>query len=392
VLAGNVWPGLRHDWQLAIIEPRRHFTSDTGGSVCTWYFDPLYWRTTADARACLAKFFDTYSLIANDVRVKAKANADDVNADGEASGTASTALLVCTRGDAVPLKVAKLLPRRKHDGYFLRSVQRNMGIAAPRKLRSSTTMRSKWASGPLLWSIVFMRSDVLWLALCAPSALRADFAQLWHYHHVRNARGRRFKDAVSDVFVEAVCGAHVDADVDADGQRTRVRGAASWSTGAAMEMVFRNDDAAARRLVSRLDRALAGTDAKVARLKTWKRVTVLARYDMDADALTVSRVLLVSGERDLVVAEPPEDLRSDAIRYNHVRTWSEPLIRGILFTLTQLALVTQIGDAETRNAMAALSHAASRSKVNCYDLHVCKREDAREIRAHMKDGRELTGR
>ena len=387
-----MWPGLRHDWQNALIKPHRELISDTGGSVCTWYFTPLHWRTAIDDRALVATFFDTYSLI-------------------ETDKTSSSALLVHTRqSDATRLQVAKLVPRRKHDGYFLRSIQRGMGLVPPRKVKPALSMRSKWASGPLLWSAVLMRNDVLWLALCASPQLRADVAQLWHYHHVRNARGRRFQDAVGDVFIAAACedddvydGAHART-------RVRVRGAASWSRGAALEMVFRSDDAVARKLVSRLDRALAETTSKVVMLnaasgesagdraggtkkKLVELVTVTARVDEDADAITPERVLRVSDDgADLILAPLPEDLRSRVFVFDDVHTWSEPLLRGILFTLTQLALVTQLGNAETRNAMSALSRIASKTDVNCHTLSACAEEDAREIHWHINAGRALTGR
>ena len=354
------WRDLRHDWQDAVLRMRRIESGTSGDTVVVLYFTPAAWAQRARAlTAQLDEFCSAYLVL---------------------RGPRSTLLL--NNDCARVVKVAKLKPRRHDAGFALKVIRGSS--EARRSVHAALLMERTWLSGPLLWSLVLMRNDLLWLALCADDATRALVATLWHDHHVRGVPGRRFSDAVSDALIASACD-------DAASRRGTVANAASWANGAALELVFRCSDSEAhtvQRHVRALGRALSA-ERKVVNLviEPARTELVLATCDAD-DAVHVSDVLARSGA-DIVVWRASAALQQRAFRFEDVQSWSEEPLFGVVFTPLQLSLVSQIGAAPQRNALTNLLHARAKDMINCAKLGALAVDDADEVARHIECGRTL---
>lgn len=244
------------------------------------------------------------------------------------------------------------LERGAHTGTAYAAKKLDPPVAASEDLQS--------LCGPVFWSVLFMREDLLAI-LCAPTRRPRELLRtLWSYH-VFNVRGRRFDDTVAQMLVDQILTAGSVADVP---------NAGSWCRGAMFEILLPSSAAVAvAPILAELDAALdsymavefIGLDAKKGHTSTYE----LGVGKAVPGGLQCEFKLRASPENTLL---PEKCDAGTKISDGRFAAWSEPLLRGMCFSTTQLALLTDIATPAVRKALHDVVAACNPRDINMKTL------------------------
>jgi hypothetical protein len=235
----------------------------------------------------------------------------------------------------------------------------------------------------LLWSVVFMREDLLWVAT-QPSAKRL-FKQLWDLH-VPAVAGRRFKDQRAEPIVEWVL----------QGALEKVPKGSTWAPGAVLEMVF-NDWRTAREAGSPaavLDAMEGLMEAEGASCVFVEapgappRIGTKAKTQTGALCVRTSHVGLPQEDGSTVFVDNKGRGRGAAApttSAKDITAWSEPFMRGLCLTATQAAVAAAFAGPAVLQSLQRVLDVCNPDLVNMPELAECVRRDKEDLHWFVVD-------
>ena len=326
------------------VRPGRWFTR--GPAMLTLYFTQPAFEKVAAHRTVLQTFFN--ELGARRVLKK------DVIVFNRARAGALTSVQ--------PL--ARLVPSSTEKGAYELQQCAPTAAAVPCPPDSTEEL-----TGSLLMSVVFTAADCVWAASHTSSRPRDIVFTLWNEYHVTSVPTRGFADDANALIYQQV----VNGDLS---------GAHQWMRDALCDMVFSVSDAAAVDALLAEWNALVNLttvacDASTSKLYTGKTpdvnpwITATGVFERETDARGSTTNALVHQPLAKV-----KKLDTNVLR-------ARPLVRGLMLTTTQLALLFSVG---TRAEFVALNSCLDATDPGALNLPILTRlmdNDRTEIRKRL---------
>ena len=227
-------------------------------------------------------------------------------------------------------------------------------------------------TGPLLQCVVFSVADCVWAAHTSDPRPREIIYELWNRFHVHDAPSRAFADGAASVFFQQVV-------------RGNLHGAHAWMRDALADMVFREADMdAIEELLAEWAQLVSDSleivvlDPETGRLFTGPAPDIGATV-----RVTGTFVNLVDDDEDDENAELVHEALKKPFQLPENALRTRPLVRGVLLTTTQLALLFAIGTRAEFVALSSCLDAVSTSDLNLPILASILDNDRAEIRKRI---------
>jgi hypothetical protein len=351
-----------------VVRPGRHVHSG-GGTMLSLYYTPETWADLQSDVDIMLGFFKKHEVVRNaagrsffaTVNVPAHHTIDDDD-------------------DAITYTTTHELTRN-NSAYVAHAVP----ISTDVRQTESTQL-----SQAPFWSLVFMREDLLAIATSGKrDGARKALAALWT-HHVPRLAGRRFHDNLTYQLIADTLAA----------TPTCIPGANKWAAGAMVELVFGFWD---------VDVVLHYVGVLDDFLSTTRVVQHYENKDDEPNATCLSVGFHPNSESKAITAygrfvcKSDADADTDADDYvlqnvpkgsidpESILAWSEPPLRGLCITTTQIAILAAFGTAEQQKALQDVARACDLEQINTEALYRVTVHDKDEIQWHGKQRRGGSG-